>query len=367
VKSTLHDLGDIQRHQTGSVLDGTRSIISSVADLSARSKKDAQEIRRCSEKIGSSVSDMITSMQYQDISKQSLEKVVESLKTNVKQPDQEGVNVSSAEPAASPEIIFTGDCLMHGYRLDKTRDLVKAALEKMVSSLENIDSSIREMTAVTNTARNNITRFLADLETTMSSVTLFLKGVVQSNREMSDYMKSLGQTVEDMSTFTQEIELISSEVELISLNARIMAAQAGAGGAGMGVIADAVKETATASEDQRVLVVARLQEISTTSESLKEALGNVTREEEEKLDQLVRELGVFLDALQSMQQKIVVMLSGIDNHGDKLTNAIKSTGSCVRISFHLSAQAILPIILTVTTHISLHRQVLPKRLILIHL
>ena len=328
VEASLNELREKQRYQTQTVLKWTRSIIASMSDLNAKSKREAERIRHCIEEISRGVSEMVTSVQYQDITKQSFEKVIEGLERlgEIKIPDiQPEEGASAPLSVVSPELDLTGQLLKQINRLENTDDQVHQALRAMGGNLETISSSIGKMAGVTNVVNRDSSKFLGNLETAMSSVTTFLKGVVQSNQEMVESMNSLGQTAEGMSQFTNDIEMISSEVELISLNARIMAAQAGTDGAGMGVIADAVKATAAQSELQRSTVVAGLNEIYRTSVCLKEEMKNATRSDENNLDQLVRELGVFLDALRVMQSKIVSMLSDIDSRSAELTSAIRSS------------------------------------------
>ena len=340
VQNTLHNLKNEQKFQTESVLKGTRSIIESMAGLSDKSINEAERIRQSSEEISMSVSDMITSVQYQDITRQSLDKAIEGLNVilNGSWTGGSGEN-GPVSPLflVSPEVLITGQCLKQVHRLEGSDVLMQEALKKMVLSLEGITGNIERMAAVTSAANRDSTKFLSDLESAMSSVTSFLKEVVQSSREMSDSMNSLAHTVEGMSEFTEDIEMISSEVELISINALIMAAQAGVDGAGMGVIAEAVKETAGNSEDQRKSVVGKLNEISRASVDLKGEIENSTRGEEVKLDQLVRELGVFLDALRIMQERIVSMLLDIDTQSSELKNTINS--SIERIQDHIRLES----------------------------
>ena len=79
VHETLHDLKSSQEHQTESVLKWTRNIIDSMLDQSAKSKKEGDRIRLISEQISLGVSDMVTSVQYQDITSQAFEKILEGL------------------------------------------------------------------------------------------------------------------------------------------------------------------------------------------------------------------------------------------------------------------------------------------------
>ena len=343
VQTTILDVKQKQKFQTENVLNETRSIIEFMAELNAKSVQEAERIRRSSESIHLSISDVVTSVQYQDITRQFLDKIVGGLNVILdgSMPGECAENGPfSPLSQISPEIFVTGQYLRQVRRLEGADAMMQEALENMAISLEGITDNIERMAAVTRVANKDSKRFLHDLESAMSSVTSFLKEVVQSSRTMSDSMNSLAHTVEDMSEFTGDIEMISSEVDLISLNALIMAAQAGVEGAGMGVIAEAVQEAAGNSEDKRISVVGMLTEISRASADLRADLESATQDEEVKLDQLVRELGVFLDALRIMQEKIVSMLCDLDEQSSKLNDAIKSSIHQIRDQIQLERRAV---------------------------
>ena len=342
VGSGLHEIRDRQKYQTSSVLEWSRNIIHSMSEMNSMSRKGSERIRNGINSISGSVSDVVTSVQYQDISKQALEKVLqgfEGMPAAGLKPTAEGESTPTSVDEETGEILRTGQYLVQSRALDRVGDLIGDALRTVITGMESIASSISSMTAVTRAVDRDCSRFQGDLETAAGSVRSFLMDVVQSNREMSESMSSLGSTVEGMSVFTKDIEMISTEVELISLNARVMAAQAGAEGLGMGVIADAVKVTAGESDSQRGSVVTLLEKIASTSSRLKEELQNTASGDEEKLDQLMRELGVFLDTLRMMQKKIVGMLCEIDQHGGEVINSIESVIEEVREHLELSKRS----------------------------
>jgi len=328
VHSTLHDLKDKQDFQTVGVMKGAHSIIESMTDLRSKSMEEAERIRQASQEISLGVSDMVTAVQYQDITRQSHDKVIQNL--NMILSERWGEGSHDNDPAfppshVSPEIFITGHCLKQIDRIERTDLLTQDALAGLIRSMEGIAGNIEKMSGITRAANRDSTRFLNDLESAMSSVTSFLKEVVQSSREMSGSMNSLAHTVEGMAEFIGDIEEMSSEVELISLNALIMSAQTGLDGAGMGVIAQAVQATASDSDGQRRSVVGKLNEIKESSSELKAEIEATSQSEEVKPDQLVRELGVFLEALRTMQEKIVSMLHEIEKQSGQLIIAIHSS------------------------------------------
>jgi methyl-accepting chemotaxis protein len=333
VFSNLRGLKQRQEYQTDNVLKGTHGIVESLANLSAKSGDEVDQITRNSESITGNIGELVESVQYQDITKQALDRIINDLN----RAGQRGVQKASEPEDAqeklelSDDLILIGVCMKQTSCLKDTGEQISHAVRKMIENHKSVAKSIEDMTSVTGKASSESSYFLKELEEGMGSVTSYLSEVVESGKEMSDAMNSLANTVEGMSVFTGDIEMISSEVELISLNARIMAAQTGSGGAGMGVIAQAVQATANDSENQRKSLVKLLGEVSERSVDLKTEILKVAKGEEVQLDQLVRELGVFLDALRIMQRRIVQTLDKIDAMSRELHEKISLSSHKIRI------------------------------------
>jgi len=334
VFGNLTDLKDKHRHQTSNVVNGAHNIIEGLAFLSAKSGDEIDQITNSSEAITSSIEELVVSVQYQDITRQSLDRVMSDLRKAQEGGFRESfhhTDVQLENTAPSDDIILVGVCKKQSKCLLDTGQSISSAIKNMLESLDTVIRNIENMASVTGKASKESSQFLKELETGMSSVTTFLSEVVKSGKEMSDSMSSLAGTVDGMSEYTGDIEMISSEVELIALNARVIAAQKGSGGAGMSVIAGAVQRTANDSENQRRSLNSLLHEVSLNSKKLKGEIERASSGEGAQFDQLVRELGVFLDALRIMQRKIVSMLDEIDVMSRDLYESISRSSKRVRI------------------------------------
>jgi methyl-accepting chemotaxis protein len=336
VLSNLGTLRGNQQHQIRKVLDGTRSIVDSLEGLSGKAVEETQRINLSTLEISKSVSDLVMSVQYQDITRQALEKIHGHLIESRNAETENGNSLIEdyrAQGASLPAGILTaGECMRQVPCLRDAGGKMQQAVLDIITSLKTIAEGIKEMSTLAGSASRDSSSFLEKLEEGISSVTSFLSEVVESSKEMSGAMNSLASSIEGMSRFTDDIEMISSEVELISLNARVMAAQTGREGAGMSVIAGAVHSTANNSEQQRQSLVMKLKEISDSAVNLKTDIEAVSEGEERRLDILVRELGVFLDALRMMQRRVVDMLVDINSKSGELHEEISS--SINRIQIH---------------------------------
>ena len=337
---SLNDLRVRHQYQTDNVVKGAQNITEGLTFLSAKSGDEVDQITESSRAITRSIEELVVSVQYQDITRQSLDRVMGDLRKAQEGGFKESFHDTDAQlenTVPSDDIILVGVCKKQSRCLLDTGESISGAVRSMLVSLDSVIRNIESMASVTGKASNESSQFLKELESGMSSVTSFLSEVVASGREMSDAMSSLAGTVDGMSEYTGDIEMISSEVELIALNARVIAAQKGSGGAGMSVIAGAVQKTANDAESQRQSLNRLLQEVSLSSKELKGEIERASTGEGAQFDQLVRELGVFLDALRIMQRKIVAMLDDIDVMSRELYEKIFRASKRIRVHEKIQA------------------------------
>lgn len=335
VYSSLIDLRYRHQYQTDKVVKGARRIIEGLTFLSAKSKDEVVKITNSSRAITCSIDELVVSIQYQDITKQSLDRIINDLRKALGGGFREAFQNPGNPPdekVPSDDIILVGVCKKQTRCLLDTGESIGAAVKNTLESLNTVLWNIESMASITGKASTASSQFLKELEAGISSVTSFLAEIVESGKKMSDAMSSLANTVDGMSEFTGDIEMISSQVELIALNARVLAAQQGSSGAGMSVIAGAVQKTANESENQRQSLSRLLRGVLSSSVELKGEIDRASAGEGAQFDQLVRELGVFLDALRIMQKRIVEMLDDIDVKSRDLHKKI--TGASMKIKVH---------------------------------
>ncbi|HIJ94804.1 MAG TPA: hypothetical protein HPP94_03490 [Desulfuromonadales bacterium] len=81
-------------------------------------------------------------------------------------------------------------------------------------------------------------------------------------------MKKVAQTICDIAIFVTDIETIGSEIDLIALNAQIMAAHTGSEGAALCVLAEAIKRLSDEAIHQTDSVASILKKIHSATELL---------------------------------------------------------------------------------------------------
>ncbi len=176
------------------------------------------------------------------------------------------------------------------------------AINEISASLEEIDKSSKEtMTkaqALKEVAKNTYEQGKRGRESVQKSI--------QGFKDSEEKMKLIAQTILDLSNHTQQIGDITSVVntlaqqsKMLALNASIEASKAGEAGKGFAAVANEVRHLAEQSEQSTVQVQKILEDIRRTTEKAV----TVTEEGTKTLDsgtQLIEKAGQVIQALSQM-------------------------------------------------------------------
>ncbi|GBE14736.1 hypothetical protein BMS3Abin14_00786 [bacterium BMS3Abin14] len=321
VHTKVKALAVAQQQQVSLIISGSTTVLDSLERLSMKSSDNARQIVDGAGKIRENIAGVVVSMQYQDIGCQVLEKVRNVL-AGFCSPAAE---LASGEGECRLDILIARQSVGQSRTLLGIRDKMAESMENVISSLQLVVAHVDEMSKVAAMVQRNSSTFLRDLGTGMSSVTDFLSRVMASNRAMSENMTSFADTVNSMSKFIGDFERISEEVELIAVNASIKAAQTGSEALGMGVIARAIQKTAEESNLYRGSLLHDLDEASALAGRIRQDIETTAKGKEARLDQMIRDLGVFLDALRYRQEKVMSLLEQLDSGGKAFSHDIDAT------------------------------------------
>lgn len=326
IHGSVRELRKKQSQQAALVITGARNVLDSLDDLAVKSTSEAERIAQWSREISSNIGEVVVAIQYQDITSQELAAVRNEMEGIIYLTGIEPVNdVDISSAWAMKQIAAARKSALQSVVVQKSGGKLKDSVLQVIDNLEEISGNISEMADLTSRVSRDSSLFLGELGKSMSSVTTYLSDVVESSREMSSAMQSLAGTVEGMSQFINDIQNISSEVELIALNARVRAAQSDGEGVGMGVIAGSIQRMAEESNSYRESLLMKLGEIVQSADGLRGKIEQSSRGEEKELDHMVREFGMLLDSLRYIQENVVKLLQKIDVNGNDLLNSIRIT------------------------------------------
>ncbi len=174
------------------------------------------------------------------------------------------------------------------------------AIEAVTTSLQELTSSIADISSSTNTTRDAV------------------QAVQRQSESATTFVNKLLQSAEAMSEVLTLIQNISGQINLLALNAAIEAARAGDAGRGFAVVADEVKRLASQAEDSTGKINEEIKGIQTIADSVATAITSI----QESISGLVESSNTVASAVEEQS----VVTAGIADNMTRVTELINSNG-----------------------------------------
>ena len=308
-------------------LKNTSSNLSELLAVNERCTQFGCTVSNISGEVTGSISEVVSSMQMHDMTRQQLEHVVEALERLV--VELAGAKVSDADRDRLRRVIVeAGDvCELQEAQLRFASSELYSAVCNIVDNLREVarkQSVIAQETAnITGSTDAAGSSFVDVMSQGMTAVTAVLTSCAGADRDMSDTMKKVAQTISEIATFVTDIEAIGSEIELIALNSQIKAALTGPEGAALGVLAEAIKRLSDEAVRQTDSVAVTLTGIHGVTEHL---LADAENEEDQlgvRITSMQEELTEVLRTLGDMNAEMLSVLSGLNERVLSLTEDVE--------------------------------------------
>lgn len=235
------------------------------------------------------------------------------------------------------------------------------SVEKTSSSTTQMDASAREMTARTETLSQigeEVLSFVSEMDSTVDelrrtaeataeisrqvqedaelggvAVAETVQGIVtaqESARRTADVLDSLQKSVGQISQIVNVIEEIADRTNLLSLNAAIIAAQAGEHGAGFTVVADEIRQLADRTRGSTNEIVGIIKRVQTGSTEAVRAIAEDVR----RIDQNV---GLAQNASESLE-KIVASSSESYDMANRIARSLEQQAEASSHLHHVTSR-----------------------------
>ena len=272
-KVNLFEAG--QQGQSQTMLDDIIRNLPSLSEKHELSSTAAHHIIGRSEEISRNVGEIVSSLQFHDITRQQIEHVIEVI-------DELSNKMSSPKERESLPDLSIGDvCRLQVNQLNSAKREFVSAIDGAMDSFRHIAGNVREMSkevaALAGATGASGASFLARLRTDVAKIIATLNENGEANHRLLAAVESVVATISDLTTFVGGIDEIGVDIDLLALNAQIRAVHTGSDGAALGVLAEAVRSLSDDARDQTVSVSETLTRIS----AIAQGLGRAEADEDE--------------------------------------------------------------------------------------
>jgi methyl-accepting chemotaxis protein len=343
VRQTLSRVVSLETQQKGkaqSVLDNTHTTIASLAEKNRASVMTAAQISEGLGAITGNIGEIVSSMQFHDITRQQLEHIKEALDVlgsrldiDTKDPDSCDISKNSNLKKAVQDTNTI--CELQKIQLLDSEENFINAVHRIINNLEDTAKNIirihEDVQNIAGIEDESSSSFFTKIEGGVLSAISSIGEIKNAVLELSITLENLTETVGNMSRFINDIEEIGSEIELIAVNARIKAAHTGVEGAPLGVIAEAIQNLSGDSGGQKVEVAEILKRIVITVETLHQNISLNTKEHKSETDTLLENLNRLLQRLNRTDETVISYLVRIQKDGKDLARDIEKAASGITV------------------------------------
>ncbi len=308
IRETLSRVNLFETRERGKSQVLIEAIAGNIVSLSRKhqlSSSAVVDVITRSEGMARNVGQIVSSLQFHDITRQEIEHVTEAI------DDLCGKLSCDDEMERFRDVFVEDVCRLQASQLENAKDEFKSALHRTMDSFCNIARDAaeisREVAALVNasgaTGSSFLTEFRLDVETAIS----MLNENREANRELRATLDRVASTISDLAAFVGGIEEIGVDMELLAFNAQIRAAHTGSEGAALSVLAEAVRTLSEDARRQTDSISRALTDVSAASQKLGGA--EEDGEKSPKLDHMAESLAVLLGSLSSIEGQVASIAS----------------------------------------------------------
>lgn len=337
--ATVRSSETAQDVKVSATLRDTSANLGELVAVNQRCTQFGNSVSLISGEVTGSISEVVSSMQMHDMTRQQLEHVVEALER------LSGDLTAEAEGERLRRIIIeVGDvCELQEAQLRFAAHELYTAVCTIIENLREVARKqsllAGETVTITGSTGAAGSSFVDVMSRGMTAVTAVLTSCAWADQNMSATMKKVAQTIDEIAAFVTDIEAIGSEIDLIALNSQIKAALTGPEGAALGVLAEAIKRLSDEAVRQTDAVAATLNEIHGVTEHLLVDSEHGEGSLGTRITTMQDELAIILRSLGNMNREMLAVLSGLNGRVLSLTEDIEQATSAVDVHERSKAMA----------------------------
>lgn len=309
------------------ILEQITESLSSLGSRRNLSSGTIQRIENKSSEIGADIGEIVTSLQFHDITRQQIDHVKEGfdeLKTRLKH-----ASAHDKEKDLSALSIIPNVCMLQANQLSDSHLQLLSAVEKVIGKLREIEGKVfdisHEIVTLLKVADSGEDTFLSEVKEGVSSVISSLKENANTSSELRKGIGSVAQTVNAITAFVDEIEDIGLEIELIALNASVRAAHTDKGGQSLGVLAEAIRNLSENTHTNTTYISDSLKRIGLVAKDLGTTSDRTADGKVPEVEKMVEEMHLLLDSFEKTNGKVVPLFTRLGTQASTLAEGVEQT------------------------------------------
>ncbi len=262
----------IQRNAS-SILDGAFAELRAFEQGNKISSRLLEETSERWRQISKGISEIVSSLQFHDITRQRLEHAADSIRqlSNKIEEDEAGRAWLKFAPGRISSDVVSGFRLQQEQILHAGREMEEAG-SRIIRSTRRISEGVaglsRDSCLFSDDDGITTSGFVAELEKTLASLGAVISDYETAQQCVMETLQHVSEQVALMSRFIHDIERIGIEIRKVALNAVIHASNAGDQGMAMGVLAGSIHQLSVDTESRINLVAEKLKAILSMSGDL---------------------------------------------------------------------------------------------------
>jgi len=374
IRQGLLRMTNFEKKQQGHarlILDQAVHNLSAMTQRHQSSSETLGEIATRWKRISQSIGEVVSSMQFHDITRQRMEHVRDALQ-DVWEKLGSAPSAKADEKQSTPLQLFRKHienrseahsglaeimvpCQVQSVQLKDADADMLSAVGRIIENLKRIASEITvmagEMQTLASAGSQKEESFLSDLEKKLSSLGEAITSYGEINREWSASMERVTASARDMTVFIREIDKIGIQMRMIALNASIHAAHLGQEGAALGILAESISRLSNETSQ-------KIDEISGSLRAVMEEAGSFDPHQTTQPEGIVpadrtrqtgqagriQQIGMsaqiegMISSLHQMDHTVSDLLARIDHDANALTLDIETTIQGITVHERISGE-----------------------------
>ncbi len=279
--------------------------------------------------IAGSIGDVVTSLQFHDITRQQMEHVREGIDTLLLKLE------TGQRPVSGMACMVIDVCTLQIAQLRKSGEELNAAARRIIHSLESISARVGEMgedtTGVSWTDRGEGSSFLENIDSGIVSVVGSLNETMREQAAVNLTMESVNAMVSEMARFVEDINNMGQVLRLIALNARIKAAHIGSGGTVLDTISAGICELSENAQADTHRLSGMLTEMVHTSRAFDEELRRMRGSQEEEILEINNRLKELVGSLHKVNEGVLDLSLEVKTLGESLRGDLANAATGITV------------------------------------